>query len=56
LRLKPTFSLSNSLLPHFLRRANITWWQEVGGSSIETSKIAGVVLAVSPLAATCPRL
>jgi hypothetical protein len=27
--------------PHSLRRANITWWQEVGGSSTETSKIAG---------------
>ena len=27
--------------PHSLRRANITWRQEVGGSSIETSKIAG---------------
>ncbi len=27
--------------PHALRRANITWRQEVGGSSIETSKIAG---------------
>jgi integrase len=27
--------------PHTLRRANITWRQEVGGSSIETSKIAG---------------
>jgi integrase len=27
--------------PHSLRRANITWGQEVGGSSIETSKIAG---------------
>jgi len=26
---------------HSLRRANITWRQEVGGSSIETSKIAG---------------
>ena len=26
---------------HFLRRANITWRQEVGGSSIETSQIAG---------------
>jgi integrase len=26
--------------PHSLRRANITWRQEVGGSSIETSKIA----------------
>jgi integrase len=27
--------------PHSLRRANITWRQEVGGSSIETSTIAG---------------
>lgn len=27
--------------PHSLRRANITWRQEVGGSSIETSQIAG---------------
>jgi integrase len=27
--------------PHSLRRANITWQQEVGGSSIETSQIAG---------------
>lgn len=27
--------------PHSLRRANITWRQEVGASSIETSKIAG---------------
>jgi integrase len=27
--------------PHSLRRTNITWRQEVGGSSIETSKIAG---------------
>ena len=27
--------------PHSLRRANITWRQEVGGSAIETSKIAG---------------
>jgi integrase len=27
--------------PHSFRRANITWRQEVGGSSIETSKIAG---------------
>jgi integrase len=27
--------------PHSLRRANVTWRQEVGGSSIETSKIAG---------------
>ena len=27
--------------PHSLRRANITWRQEVGGSSIEASKIAG---------------
>jgi integrase len=27
--------------PHSLRRANITWRQEVGGSSIETSLIAG---------------
>jgi integrase len=26
---------------HSLRRANITWRQEVGGSSIETSQIAG---------------
>ena len=26
---------------HSLRRANITWRQEVGGSSIEASKIAG---------------
>lgn len=27
--------------PHAFRRANITWRQEVGGSSIEASKIAG---------------
>jgi hypothetical protein len=27
--------------PHSFRRANITWRQEVGGSSIETSKISG---------------
>jgi hypothetical protein len=27
--------------PHSLRRANVTWRQEVGGSSIETSQIAG---------------
>ena len=27
--------------PHSLRHANITWRQEVGGSRIETSKIAG---------------
>jgi integrase len=27
--------------PHSFRRANITWRQEVGGSSIEASKIAG---------------
>ncbi|HEY6346093.1 MAG TPA: tyrosine-type recombinase/integrase [Bryobacteraceae bacterium] len=27
--------------PHSLRRANITWRQEVGGSSIEASQIAG---------------
>jgi integrase len=27
--------------PHSLRRANITWRQEVGASSIETSQIAG---------------
>jgi integrase len=27
--------------PHSLRRANITWRQEVGGSSIEASKISG---------------
>jgi integrase len=27
--------------PHSFRRANITWLQEVGGSSIEASKIAG---------------
>jgi integrase len=27
--------------PHSLRRANITWRQEVGGTSIETSRIAG---------------
>jgi integrase len=27
--------------PHSFRRANITWTQEVGGSSIEASKIAG---------------
>jgi len=26
---------------HSLRRANITWRQDVGGSSIETSQIAG---------------
>jgi integrase len=27
--------------PHSFRRANITWRQEVGWSSIEASKIAG---------------
>jgi integrase len=27
--------------PHSFRRANITWRQEVGGSAIEASKIAG---------------
>ena len=27
--------------PHSFRRANITWPQEVGGSAIEASKIAG---------------
>ena len=27
--------------PHSFRRANITWRQEVGGSSIKASKIAG---------------
>jgi integrase len=27
--------------PHSLRRANITWRQDVGGSAIEVSKIAG---------------
>lgn len=27
--------------PHSFRRANITWRQQVGGSSIEASKIAG---------------
>jgi len=27
--------------PHSFRRANITWRQEVGGSSIEASQIAG---------------
>jgi integrase len=27
--------------PHSLRRANITWRQEVGGSAIEASRIAG---------------
>lgn len=27
--------------PHSFRRANITWRQEVGGSSIEASKVAG---------------
>jgi integrase len=27
--------------PHSLRRANITWRQEVGGSALEASKIAG---------------
>jgi hypothetical protein len=26
---------------HSLRRANITWRQKVGGSSIEVSRIAG---------------
>lgn len=31
----------SGLRPHSLRRANITWRQEVGGSSIEVSKIAG---------------
>ena len=27
--------------PHSLRRANITWRQQVGGSAIKASKIAG---------------
>jgi integrase len=27
--------------PHSFRRSNITWRQEVGGSAIEASKIAG---------------
>jgi hypothetical protein len=27
--------------PHSFRRANITWRQQVGGSAIEASKIAG---------------
>jgi len=27
--------------PHSFRRANITWRQQVGGSTIEASKIAG---------------
>jgi integrase len=31
----------SGLGPHSFRRANITWRQEVGGSSIEASKIAG---------------
>jgi integrase len=30
-----------SLGPHSFRRANITWRQQVGGSAIEASKIAG---------------
>jgi integrase len=34
--------------PHSLRRANITWRQEVGGSSIEASKIAGHSNTKSP--------
>ena len=29
------------MAPHSLRRTNITWRQEVGGSSSETSRIAG---------------
>jgi hypothetical protein len=29
------------LVPHSFRRANITWRQQVGGSAIEASKIAG---------------
>jgi len=29
------------LRPHSFRRANITWRQQVGGSAIEASKIAG---------------
>jgi integrase len=32
---------SPGLGPHSFRRANITWRQEVGGSAIEASKIAG---------------
>jgi hypothetical protein len=32
---------SPGLGPHSFRRANIAWRQEVGGSSIETSKISG---------------
>jgi integrase len=31
----------SGLGPHSFRRANITWRQEVGGSAIEASKIAG---------------
>lgn len=34
--------------PHSLRRANITWRREVGGSSIETSKVAGHASTGSP--------
>ena len=30
--------------PHSFRRANLTWRQEVGGSAVEASKIAGQVL------------
>jgi len=30
--------------PHSFRRANITWRQEVGGSAIEASRIAGTVI------------
>lgn len=31
----------SGLGPHSFRRANITWRQQVGGSAIEASKIAG---------------
>jgi hypothetical protein len=34
-------AISQGLGPHSFRRANITWRQQVGGSAIEASKIAG---------------
>lgn len=33
--------VASAVVPHSFRRANITWRQEVGGSAIEASKIAG---------------
>jgi hypothetical protein len=38
--LAPALDPTRSLV-HSFRRANITWRQEVGGGSIETSEIAG---------------